>query len=160
MSRAARTVLLLSWLAVLGAAAYFIQGALTISGDLRLFMPAPRTPAERLLLREIGEGPGSRLLLLALSGASPETLAQTSTALATALRGDAHFGLVANGATDLNSIGEGLLDYRYLLTSTFDQTRLDADFLRDQLNERLNDLSSPAASLLEPWIPAIRRSRS
>ncbi len=48
---------------------------------------------------------------------------------------------------------ENLLPYRYLLSDTLDTQKLDATFLREQLGERIQDLSSPAGSVLEPLIP-------
>ena len=60
-----RLGLALLWLAALLAAGWWIGRTLPLSGDLRAFMPAPRTPAQHLLLDELGEGPGTRLLLVA-----------------------------------------------------------------------------------------------
>ncbi len=153
MTRRARAGLLAAWLGVIALLGWYVQARLIISGDLRLFMPSPQTRTERLLLEEIGESPASRLLLLALDGAEPEVLAESSQALAEALREDTRFGLVSNGATSLDAIPESLLPYRYLLSSTLDTEKLDTAFLRDQLTERLHDLSSPAGSVLEPLIP-------
>jgi predicted exporter len=153
MNRAGRAALLVGWVGGIALLGLYVQQHLTISGDLRLFMPSPNTPVERLLLEEVGESPASRLLLVSLEGGEPETLAESSQALADALREDPQFGLVSNGATSLDAIPEALLPYRYLLSSTLDHASLDAAHLRDQLNERLADLSSPAASVLEPLIP-------
>lgn len=148
-----RTALLIGWIGVLMGLALYVQRELVISGDLRLFMPSPRTPVEQLLLDEIGEGPASRLLLLALEGADAETLAQSSQDLAAALREDAAFRWVANGESRLDVIPERLLPYRYLLSSTLDHASFDAPFLRKELEARQRDLASPAAGLLEEWIP-------
>ena len=72
-----RLGLALLWLAALLFAGWWIGQALPLSGDLRAFMPAPRTPAQQLLLDELGEGPGTRLLLVALEGAGPDVLASS-----------------------------------------------------------------------------------
>ena len=124
-----------------------------IGTDLRLFMPSPQTPQERLILDEIGEGPASRMLLLAISGPDPQAAADTSRALAAALRASGEFRLVANGESSLDAIPDSLLAYRYLLSPTLDHSALDAGFLRAQLEERVRDLASPAAGFLEPWLP-------
>src|SRR5689334_770349 len=116
-------------------------------------MPSPKTHVEKLLLEEIGESPASRLLLIALEGAEPEALAESSQAFASALREDPAFGLVSNGSTSLDAIPDSLLPYRYLLSPTLDSAKLDAPYLHEQLTERLQDLSSPAGSALEPLIP-------
>jgi predicted exporter len=153
MTRTGRWSLLAGWIVAIALLGYYVQQNLTISADLRLFMPSPKTPIETLLLEEVGESPASRLLLVALDGAEPEMLAETSQALAQALREDPQFGLVSNGAASLDAIPESLLPYRYLLSPTLDHTRLDASDLREELSERLEDLSSPAAGVLEPIIP-------
>ena len=92
-----RLSLALLWLAALLVAGWLLGAALELGGDLRSFMPSAETPAQKLLLDELGEGPGSRLLLLALSGDDAETLATQSRALREHLAGDARFALVANG---------------------------------------------------------------
>lgn len=153
MTRGGRAALMVGWVGMIALLGYYIQQNLTISGDLRLFMPSPKTRIEKLLLEQVGESPASRLLLLSLDGAAPEALAESSQALAAALRADPLFGLVSNGEASLEAIPEDLLPYRYLLSATFDHARLDGAFLHDQLSERLQDLSSPAASVLEPLIP-------
>src|SRR3546814_7590363 len=45
-----------------------------------------------------------------------------------------------------------LRPYRYLLSPTLDGQPLDADYLAAQLDERLQDLGSPAGALVEPLI--------
>ncbi|MGB6450555.1 MAG: MMPL family transporter, partial [Steroidobacteraceae bacterium] len=95
----------------------------------------------------------ARLLMVALRGADAERLAETSRRLASAVRADPAFALVANGENLLSAIPDSLLPYRYLLSPTLDHERLDAGYLHRELDERERDLSSPAASLLEPWLP-------
>jgi predicted exporter len=153
VTRTARGALLAGWIALIALLGWYVQANLTISSDLRLFMPSPKTRPEKLLLEEIGESPASRVLLMSLEGAEPEALAETSQAFATALRDDPKFGLVSNGATSLDAIPDSLLPYRYLLSPTLDTHELDTNYLRDELTERLQDLASPAGTVLEPLIP-------
>src|ERR1043165_5613017 len=110
------------WVIVLVGAGAFVDRQLRIGSDLRLFLPAPVTSAERLLLDAIGEGPASRLLVITLEGAEPETLAEVSRTLTETLRGDEHFRFVTNGDVALDAIPDELLPYRYLLSAT-DETR-------------------------------------
>ncbi|MBU8976985.1 MMPL family transporter [Lysobacter sp. MMG2] len=161
MSATRRLALALLWLAVLALLGALIAPRVQLSGDLRKFMPAPQTPAQKLLIDELGEGPGSRLLLVALSGDAPQTLAAQSQAMRERLlappRGAATtpFKLVANGAdVGLDAIPAHLRPYRYLLSSTLDMQRLDAAFLRAELDARLQDLGSPAAAMIEPLLPS------
>ncbi|HPF27009.1 MAG TPA: MMPL family transporter [Steroidobacteraceae bacterium] len=150
-------MLLACWLLVLLLVGLWIQRELTIGTDLRLFMPAASNAEERFLLQEIGESPGSRLLLIAIQGASVSRLAQLSTELTDALTmaeasGQRLFPLVANGDPERNAIPEHLLPYRYLLTDAATRGALETPALRVALTERLRDLASPAAGAIEPWI--------
>lgn len=151
--RAQRWGLLVVWVVVLVGLALFVQRSLRISTDLRSFMPPAQTADQKLLMEQIGEGPGSRLLLLAISGAAPERLAELSRALVAQLRTDAHFSQVANGAFDTGVLDDELLPYRFLLTDTFDEQALDAEVLADELAMRVEDMGSPAATLLKPLLP-------
>ena len=150
-----RLALALLWLALLALAGWAIGQRLQLSGDLRKFMPAAETPAQKLLIDELGEGPGSRLLLMSISGASAETLAAQSQALREALAARPEFSLVANGGdASLDAIPERLRPYRYLLTDSFDMQALDETYLHEELDARVQDLGSPAAALIEPLLPA------
>src|SRR3546814_11979330 len=120
MNARPRIAFALLWLAALLLAGWWISAHLQLTGDLRKFMPAPETPEQKLLIDELGEGPGSRLLLVALSGADAPTLAAQSKALRAALAGDDRFTLVANGDAGLDAIPENLRPYRYLLPPTLD----------------------------------------
>lgn len=148
-----RFALLVGWVAVLVGVAAYAAHALKLSTDLRSFMPPAQTADQKLLMEQIGEGPGSRLLLLAIHGEADERLAELSRALSVALRGDAHFSQVVNGEFDAGMLDETLLPYRYLLTSSFDDEPLDEALLADELGQRVEDLGSPAATLLKPLLP-------
>ena len=65
MRPGARLALLACWLLALGGLGALVAWRLQVSTDLRSFMPAPTTPDQRLLMEQVGDGPGSRLLLLA-----------------------------------------------------------------------------------------------
>ena len=152
LSASTRLALLAAWVAALAGLALYVAGALRVGTDLRGFMPPPRTAEQRLLLDEIGEGPGSRLLLVALSNDTPDTLAEVSRHLAAALRGDTRFVRVLNGETDLDAIGADLLPYRYLLSPAMDRARFDAASLREALEQRVEDLGSPASAWVKPLL--------
>lgn len=152
---AARIALLLAWLAALAVGGWLLSRGLRMEEDLRRFLPTPQTPAQVLLVDELGEGPGSRLLLLALSGAAPDTLAARSQALRAALSAQPSIALTGNGdGGGLEAIPERLRPYRYLLSPTLDTQPLDAAFLHEELQQRLQDLGSPAAELVEPLLPS------
>jgi predicted exporter len=145
--------LILTWLLVLAALGWIVAQRLHVTTDLRSFMPAPTTPDQRLLMDQVGEGPASRLLLLAIDGAPSGSLARLSRGLAVALKHDPRYAQVLNGNVDLGALPDGLLAYRYLLSPTLDTQALDEPYLADQLQQRVDDLSSPGASLLKPLLP-------
>ena len=151
---AKRLLVVAIWLVALAVLAFVVQRTLVVSSDLRSFMPPAQTPDQKLLLDQIGEGPASRLLLLEIAaGQAPlDRVAELSHGLAQALKNDAHFVRVLNGEGDLAALDPKLLPYRFLLAPTLDGARFDADYLRDQLQQRVEDLASPAAALLKPWL--------
>jgi len=154
MSRSPAALLLLAlWVAGLVAAGAVAERHLSVTSDLRLFLPAPATSEQRLLLEGLGEGPAARVLVIALGGAPPEELADASRAVAENLRGDEAFRFVANGDFALDEIPDALLSYRFLLSPTLDTEVLDESTLRAALVARSRDLASPAGLLIEPWLP-------
>ncbi|MGH8041821.1 MAG: MMPL family transporter [Rudaea sp.] len=140
------------WLAVV-VAGLGVQRTLVVDNDLRSFLPPAQNDDQKLLLDELGDGPASRLLLLAISGAPPARLAALSRGLTQRLRGDVRFVDVFNGDESLTGLDSALLPYRYLLSPTLDHTHLDTTFLHDQLQQRLEDLGSPAADQLGDLLP-------
>ena len=153
MRGSVRATLLVLWLLALACLGWMVSQRLKVSTDLRSFMPAPTTPDQRLLMEQVGDGPGSRLLLLSISGSSDEQLAALSQGLGAALKKDRRYSQILNGSFDLGALDTSLLPYRYLLSPTLDTQPLDEAYLADQLQQRLDDLSSPAASLLKGLLP-------
>lgn len=154
MKRTPRALLLFAaWVVALAILGWFVQRQLIVGADLRLFLPSPTTPEQRLLLEEVGEGPASRVLAIALEGAPPGQLADISRELVAKLHGSREFRLVTNGEFTLDSVPDELLPYRFLLSPTLDAQRFDAQYLHAELLARARDLSSPAGSFLEPWLP-------
>lgn len=153
-ANAKRLGLAMLWVLVLLFAGFLVGRNLELSGDLRKFMPAARTPAQKLLIDELGEGPGSRVLLVALSGSDAQTLATQSMVLRERLAASPRFNLVANGSeSDLGAIPDRLRPYRYLLTPTLDTQTFDRAYFTDELEQRVQDLGSPASGLVEPLLP-------
>ncbi len=152
MTPTRRFAVVAMWLAALILVALVVQRRLVVVNDLRSFMPPAQTAEQKLLLDEIGDGPASRLLLLAISGAAPERLATLSRELVARLHGDARFTQVLDGQTDLSALDARLLPYRYLLAPTLDHAAFDAPYLHEQLEQRVADLGAPGAELLKPLL--------
>jgi len=148
-----RSWLLITWSLLLALGTWWTSAHFQLSADLRSFMPEPRTEAQRLLLHNVGENPASRVLLLSLHGDEPAALARISNGLTAALAAAREFAFVANGAQDAMSFPEELLPYRYLITDSFDAAPLGQEVLAAALRERVDDLASPAASLIEDLLP-------
>jgi predicted exporter len=151
-TRAQRFGVLAIWLVVLALAGMWSASTLRVSGDLRLFMPAPRTADQTLMMQLLGEGPGSRLLLVALSGGEPEALAERSRALRESLVEAPEFAWIGNGEESIDSLPEVLQDARYLVSPGPSQGSLEADALKLALRDRLRDLASPAAAMIAPLL--------
>ena len=146
-------MLLAAWCGLLALGIFWVQSHLRVSADLRLFMPSPRTEAQRLLIQNIGESPASRLLLLAIDGDQPARIADLSRRYGAALAARPEFAFVANGAQPPPTIPEDLLAYRYLITDSFDAAPLDTTRLASELEDRAADMASPAAGFLEDLLP-------
>lgn len=149
----AALALLTLWIAALALLGWFVQRQLVIGADLRLFLPNPVTPEQRLLLEEIGEGPASRVLVVALEGADAPVLADVSRALVDSLRENPNFSVITNGEMSLDAVPDELLPYRFLLSPTLDTQPLDEKYLHGELLARGRDLASPAGAFLEEWLP-------
>ena len=152
LSPGRRALLVVAWLALLACAAAWSASTLRISGDLRLFMPAPRDADQRLMMQLLGEGPGSRLLLVSLAGGEPEDLAENSRALREALLDVPELAWVGNGEEGLEALPEVLQDARYLVSPGPSEGSLAPAALATSLQERLRDLASPAAAMVAPLL--------
>src|SRR3984957_13126694 len=104
------------WLAGL-----LICGAIIVnsrfSTDMSAFLPRSPNPAQQILVDQLREGVVSRLILLGIEGADPDTLAALSKAMAADLRAADGFGIVNNGETSaLTRDRDFLWRNRYLLS--------------------------------------------
>ncbi len=68
MNAPTRGALIVGWWLLLAALAAFVSSHIRVSGDLRDFMPPAQTDDQKLLMDEIGNGPASQLLLVAIGG--------------------------------------------------------------------------------------------
>lgn len=138
------------WAVLVALACWWATQAVQVDSDLRLFLPKPATPAERILLEELKEGPGTRLLLVALSGADTATLAAVSDQVTRSLRVHPLFSRVENGTIDPDPrLFELVVKYRYLLSPRPGGCACDVDQLRRELENRLMELGSPAGALAQ-----------
>jgi predicted exporter len=125
------------------------------TADMSAFLPRTPTPVQQILVQQLRDGVVSRLILIAIEGAAPEVLAQTSKRFAAELRQQtAVFAAVNNGEElALNKDREFLFRHRYLLSPAVSAGHFSSAALRSALEEDLQLLSSPAGSLLGKILP-------
>ncbi len=140
---------------VLGFTAWFVATHAHVETELSRLLPEGATPTERLLLTELRTGAGGRLILIALEGEDADLLAGASTQLATWMRNSGSFRYVGNGEQPLTQEEqERLFQNRYMLSPSLQPSPFSQDHLRDSLELRLKDLTSPLSPMIKGMIPA------
>src|SRR5262249_42839710 len=142
-----------AWIALLALAAGIVART-TFTTDVSAFLPRSPTPEQQVLVEQLREGVVSRLVLIALEGAPPGALAQASRAMAAELRKQESFVSVDNGdGTGAAADRDFLWRHRYLLSPAVEPGRFSAAGLREQLQEALRLLDSPAGALVRRIVP-------
>ncbi len=142
-----------TWL-VFVAACIAVVARTSFTTDISAFLPRSPTPAQQILVEQLRDGVVSRLILIGIEGAAPETLARHSKQLAAALRKQDGLASVNNGEdTGFAKDREFLWRNRYLLSPAVTPERFSADGLRARLEENLQLLASPAGMLLRRILP-------
>lgn len=133
-----RRAIIIGWATVVLLALGLLSQGPAIQSDLGQFLPQSDETGSSLLLDTLRDGPGSRLLLLDLSGAEPPQLAASTKQLAAALSATPYFQHILGAGTSLPEEEQALLfRYRYLLNAT----SLDASILRQAIQQRLQELA-------------------
>ncbi|RPH79159.1 MAG: hypothetical protein EHM80_08530 [Nitrospiraceae bacterium] len=126
-----------------------------VETELSRLLPEGTTPIERLLLTELRTGATGRLILIALEGEDADLLAGASKQLATWMRGSGSFHYVGNGEEFWTiEERERLFQNRYVLSSGVQESTFSRDRLRNSLELRLHDLTSPLSPMVKELIPA------
>lgn len=111
----------LFWICVALIALTVLWFRLQISFDLSAFFPQKTSLSHDILLEQMKDGPGSRLLVIGLSGADPESLSNASNGLKDILSGNEAFINVLNGEYDMENVQVPVpLDQYYLLLADYD----------------------------------------
>ena len=133
-AKAMRTRIALWLLFLLICASSFFFN-LRFSYDLGVFLPAPQTDSQRVLIERLGEGPGSRFLLIGLHDANED---QVELAMQTLQSSGVFLRILSNtSAPELSDIPDVIWRYRYLLTDT----SLTSETLNTALKRRAADLA-------------------
>jgi predicted exporter len=139
-----------AWIFCILLAAWAVSRARYVA-DLSAFLPAHPTPAQRLLVDQLREGPGSRLILMALEGGAVEMRARLSGTLARALRGDPQFSHVGNGEeVTAERDREVLFAHRYLLSEAVTPEHFTQAGLKEAIEDTIADLASPVGLAFGP----------
>ena len=142
------------WLALLLASGAVIMHG-RFSTDMSAFLPRSPSSAQQILVDQLREGVVSRLILLAIEGADPDTLAALSKAVAGDLRAAREFGLVNNGEPDaLARDREVLWRNRYLLSPGVTAGHFTARALHGALENDIRLLGSDLSILAKRAIPS------
>src|SRR3954464_4084219 len=93
-----RLIIVALWIAGLLGSGAVILGT-RFSTDMSAFLPRSPSAAQQVLVDQLRSGVVSRLILVAIEGADPDTLTAVSKAMAGELRGAPGIGIVNNGDT-------------------------------------------------------------
>jgi predicted exporter len=148
-----RARVLIVWLICLAVAAFIVVRAQYIT-DLSAFLPRKPTPTQQLLVDQLRDGPASRLILIAIEGATSAARAKVSAGAAAQLRRDTQFASVSNGESVAEQGDrEFLFTHRYLLSDAVSAERFSAEGLRTAIGDTIDDLASPAGLLFKSLLP-------
>lgn len=151
--RAKRSVLIGVWLiAIIVCVA--VVARTRIRTDMTAFLPHSASMAQQVLTEQVKNGAGSRLILLAIEGAQPETLAKLSKSLAARLRKEPAFISVSNGdQASFAGMRKFYWQNRYLLSPDVTASRFTADGLHAALENDLGLLDSDMGVVFEQMLP-------
>jgi len=124
-----RTSLL--WVGVAVLAIAILVSRLQLSFDLSAFFPQQTTLAHDVLIEQLRNGPGSRLIVIGINGSDPQQLAEVSDQMKQRLASDPAFVAVLNGEfdEDATQAPEPVSSYYLLLR--------DIDYSRESLRQAL-----------------------
>src|ERR1700676_1135664 len=141
------------WLCCVALASVIVARARYIT-DLSAFLPASPTPTQQLLVDQLRDGPGSRLILMAIEGGDAGARARVSAAMANRLRRDRQFSTVNNGEpVTAERDREFLFQHRYLLSDQVRAARFSESGLHAAILDTLDELASPLGLMLKSLLP-------
>ncbi len=148
------------WILLALLAAGTLAFRLQLSFDLSAFFPGHGDLYEKVLLQQLSNGPGSRLLVAGISGAPSEELALLSDEMRATLSGDPIFANVLNGEFSEDADGASDMLTRYALL--LDDPDFSTEGLTAAIQQRVQDLSFGGGSFLldmvsrDPYLSTLR----
>ncbi|KQT37465.1 hypothetical protein ASG24_00185 [Methylophilus sp. Leaf414] len=124
------------------------------TADLSAFLPSHPTAEQQLLMDQLKDGLASRLILVGIEGADPQTRARLSKAVAHKLRSHPAFVSVNNGEEiTAERDREYLFNHRYLLSPAVTPEHFSTEGLRVAITDSIDQLASPAGLLTKSLLP-------
>ena len=140
-------------LLVVAAAAVLVFNRFHLTTDLGAFLPKGESAVEKLMVDLLDTGASSNLMFIGITGAEPDELVNASRMLENRLTGSNYIQAIHNSPATLTELQLDLIrEYRYLLSRQLSVNSMTADGLRDSLNQRMQGLTSPLASLEKKFI--------
>jgi len=137
----------LAALAVAAGLLAFVLAHLDVRTSMADFLPEGRTPAARLMLRELREGAAAAVILVGVEGAPPAELARITREMAVALPRTGLFAQVAAGEAALAGQERFFFARRYLLSPVTTAAAFEVPALRADLQRLLGELRGAASPL-------------
>jgi predicted exporter len=135
---------------LLAAVAGIIATRARYTADLSAFLPRTPSAAQQVLVEQLREGPAARLIIAAISGATPATRALLSGKVVAVLRANPAFASADNGdAASVARDRDFLFRHRYLLSAAVTPAHFTAAGLHAALAASLDALASPEGPLIK-----------
>ncbi len=130
-------------LAGLGGGIFALVQNSTFVSDLSFFQPETSDRKMQLAVSQMNSGPSSNFVFVALTGGTPEDLAETSALVVESLRQSDHFEFAINGSIPLESDElDFLLDRYLLLGPDIKASAFETKNIRAGLENALEELKS------------------
>jgi predicted exporter len=139
-----------AFVAVVAGLVVYALTRVQVTADFGAFLPSGATPVQRVLVHELRDGAVGRLVLIELSGAPAQRLAEVSRTLRDRLATDPAFAYAANGDASQSARDFAfIVAHRYALSPGVTSERWTVAGLHRALEEQLDALYSLAAPLVQ-----------
>jgi predicted exporter len=151
--RGSVTIRVAVWLAVLSLSLW-VGLRSEFRADISAFLPRNPTPDQQLLVDQLKDGAVSRLILVAVDGNNPTSVASISKDMLTKLRVDPQWTIVSNGElVGADKDGKFLLENRYLLSTTVSAASFTTEELKQALTKTKQMLSQETGFFAKALVP-------
>jgi predicted exporter len=141
------------WLAVLGISLW-VGLRSEFRADISAFLPRNPTPDQQLLVDQLKDGAVSRLILVAVDGNNPTTIAAISKQMLSKLRSDTQWTVISNGElVGADKDGKFLLENRYLLSTSLSSSSFTTEELKKALQKTKQMLSQETGFFAKALVP-------